>query len=320
MWTDRSTAENAERSRSSPSGRAPTFAELFDPDFLAALAPFSLHARRVARDGRPAEQVSRDRGFGLEFADFKSYVPGDDLRAIDWNIYRRLGRLFIRVFEEHRDLPVYLLIDRSSSMYLETPPRIGAGVRVALALASIALGQHDSVGLFSFSGVLNVDARAAAGKHRLVSFAERLAALDERDRTDLTGILGELAGHRLRQGLLVVVSDFFDPQGADEIARALALCRHRLLLVQLVRKTDADPTLHAEVHGDVRLRDCESGDAVDLTITPATLARYRQSYREFNDRLTEFATGHDAGFVRVDADEDVLDQLGGMFEAGRLTV
>ena len=299
---------------------APTFAELFDPDFLAALAPFSLHARRVARAGRPAEQVSRDRGFGLEFADFKSYVAGDDLRAIDWNIYRRLGRLFIRVFEEYRDLPVYLLIDRSSSMYLETPPRIGAGLRVALALASIALGQHDSVGLFSFSGVLNVDARAAAGKHRLVSFAERLAALDERDRTDLTGTLRELAGHRLRRGLLVVVSDFFDPQGADEIARALALCRHRLLLVQLVRKTDADPTLRPEMHGDVRLRDCESGDAVDLTITPARLARYRQSYQEFNDRLAEFATDYDAGLVRVDADEDVLDQLGGLFETGRLTV
>ena len=299
---------------------APTFAELFDPDFLAALGPFSLHARRVARDGRPADQVSRDRGFGLEFADFKSYVPGDDLRAIDWNIYPRLGRLFLRVFEERRDLPVYLLVDRSSSMYLETPPRIGAGLRVALALASIALGQHDSVGLFSFSGLLNIDAKAASGKHRLVSFAERLVALDERDRTDLAGALGELGGHRLRRGLLVVISDFFDPEGADEVSQALALCRHRLLLVQLVKKTDADPTLHADLHGDVRLLDCESGDAVDLTITPATLARYRQSYQEFNDRLAEFATDYDAGLVRVDADEDVLDQLGGLFETGRLTV
>ncbi len=300
--------------------QALSFAELFDPEFLTRLAPFSLHARRVARDGRPAEQTSRDRGFGLEFADFKSYVPGDDLRAIDWNVYRRLGRLFVRVFEERRDLPVYLLIDRSSSMYLETPPRIGAGLRVALALSSIALGQHDSVGLYSFSGVLSIDAKAAAGKHRLVTFAERLAALDERDRTDLAGTVRELAGHRLRRGLLVVISDFFDPRGAEEITRALALCRHRLLLVQLVKKTDADPTLHASLHGDVRLLDCESAEAVDLTITPAALARYRQSYQEFNDRLNRFANDHDAGLVPIDADEDVLDQLGGLFETGSLTV
>lgn len=299
---------------------APTFAELFDPDFLAALQPFSLHARRVARDGRPAEQTSRDRGFGLEFADFKSYVPGDDLRAIDWNIYRRLGRLFVRVFEERKDLPVYLLVDRSSSMYLEDPPRIGVALRAALALASIALGQHDSVGLFSFSGALNTDARATSGRHRLVSFAERLAALGERDRTDLTGALGELAGQRLRGGLLVVISDFFDPAGAEEIARALALCRHSLLLVQLVKKTDADPTLHPELHGDIRLLDCESGDAVDLTVTPATVARYRESYREFNERLARFAADYDAGLVRIDADEDVLDQLGVLFETGRLVV
>ena len=300
--------------------QAPTFAELFDPEFLAALAPFELHARRVARDGRPAEKTSRDRGFGLEFADFKSYVPGDDLRAIDWNIYRRLGRLFVRVFEEHRDLPVYLLVDRSSSMYLETPPRIGAGLRVALALAAIALGQHDSVGLYSFSGMLSIDAKAAAGKHRLVSFAERLAALDERDRTDLTGTIRELAGHRLRQGLLVVISDFFDPGGAEEIARALGESRHRLLLVQLVKKADADPTLHGDLHGDVRLLDCESAEAVDLTITPATLARYRQSYQEFNEALNRFASDYGVGIVRVDADEDVLDQLGVLFETGTLTV
>ena len=300
--------------------QALSFAELFDPEFLTRLAPFGLHARRVARDGRPAEQTSRDRGFGLEFADFKSYVPGDDLRAIDWNIYRRLGRLFLRVFEERRDLPVYLLVDRSSSMYLETPPRICAGLRVALALASIALTQHDSVGLYSFSGVLSIDARAAAGKHRLVTFAERLAALDERDRTDLTGTLREFAGHRLRRGLLVVISDFFDPQGADEISRALALCRHRLLLVQLVKKTDADPTLHANLHGDVRLLDCESSEAVDLTITPAALARYREAYQEFTDRLNRFANDHDVGIVRVDADEDVLDQLSDLFETGSLTV
>ena len=108
--------------------------------------------------------------------------------------------------------------------------------------------------------------------------------------------------------------------GADEIANALALCRHRLLLVQLVKRTDADPTRHADLHGDVRLRDCESGDAVDLTITPATLARYRDAYRAFNDRLTAFANDHDAGLVRIDADQDVLEQLGGLFESGRLTV
>ena len=90
--------------------------------------------------------------------------------------------------------------------------------------------------------------------------------------------------------------------------------------MQLVKKTDADPTRHADLHGDIRLLDCESGDAVDLTITPATLARYREAYRGFNDRLTRFATDYDAGLVRIDADEDVLDQLGGLFETGSLVV
>ena len=121
------------------------FDELFDADFLQALQQFSLRVGRVAPSGRLAEQKSRDRGIGLEFTDFKPYVPGDDLRSVDWNIYRRLGRLFVRVFEEQQDLPFYVLVDRSSSMYLENPPRINAALRTALALSSVALHNSDSV-------------------------------------------------------------------------------------------------------------------------------------------------------------------------------
>lgn len=300
--------------------RAPTFNELFDPDFLAALQRFSLRARRVPRSGRSADQASRDRGAGLEFADFKSYVPGDDLRAIDWNIYRRLGRLFVRVFEERRDLPVYLLIDRSSSMFLETPPRIRAGLRVALGLAAVALADHDSVALFSFSDKLTADTRAAAGKAGLARLAERLAAQHEQGGSALAAAAREFGQRRLRAGLLVIVSDFFDPIGVDAVADSLATSRHRLLLVQLAKAADADPTRIAALRGDVRLLDCETGEALDVNVTPAVLARYREAYGAFAKRLTTLATERGAGLLRVDVDDDVLGQLAPLFAGGALSV
>ncbi len=297
-----------------------TFDELFDPDFLVALAKFRLQARRVSRGGRHADQVSHDRGAGLEFADFRPYVPGDDLRAIDWNIYRRLSRLFVRVFEEHQDLPVYMLVDRSRSMYFEKPPRIDAGLRTAFGLASIALGQHDSVGLFSFSRELEIGVKLTSGKNQLMRFGRQLAEMQERSDTQLVTALRHLAGMRMRGGLLVVISDFFDPAGIDSVTDALKLSPHRLLLVQLSKEADADPSLLEELRGDVRLRDCETGDAIDVTIEPAIVARYREIHRHFNVRLTEFANRRGAGLLRLDSDGDVLEQLGGLFATGRLLV
>ena len=162
---------------------APPVEEFFDTEFLTALQGFSLWARRIMRGGPHAEQLSRDQGAGLEFADYKAYVPGDDTRAIDWNIYRRLGRVAVKVFEERQELPVYLLVDRSGSMYFEAAPKIGIALKVALALASISLSQHDSVGLFSFSDKLEMRLKVGSGSGRLMRIAERLAELEEQGGT-----------------------------------------------------------------------------------------------------------------------------------------
>ena len=107
--------------------------EIFDPAFLESLKALRFVARRVAAGGRFAEQRSKDLGSGIEFRDYRPYTAGDDFRSIDWNIYRRLGRVFLRLFEELEDLPLYLLPDVSDSMWLEEPPRARAGLRAAYA-------------------------------------------------------------------------------------------------------------------------------------------------------------------------------------------
>ncbi len=289
-----------------------TFEELFDAQFLESLKHLRLVAKRVPAGGRFAEQRSRDMGHGLEFRDFRPYSAGDDLRAVDWNIYRRLGRVFLRLFEELEDLPLYLLPDVSRSSYLEDEPRVRAGLRAALALTAISLGQHDTVGVFPFSDDLSVLIRPQSGKGRLMTYARRMAELEPGGATDIARSLKRFEGLRLRPGLCVIISDLFDPAGIDAVVEAMKRTRHRLLIVQLVKKADRDP----DVQGDLRLRDCESGEVEDVSVTKHVLDSYRAAYDRFETTLTEFARRRNAGLLRLDTDESVVPQLATLFETG----
>lgn len=289
---------------------------LVDAQFLASLESLKIVARRVAPRGRFAEQRSRDAGGGIEFKDYRPYVAGDDLRSIDWNIYRRLGRVFVRLFEELEDLPLYILPDVSKSAWIEEPPRAIAGLRAGLALASISLGQHDRVGVFPFDSDLRVLVRPQAGKGRILSLSERMSSIEPGGATDVARSLATFSAMNQRAGLLCVISDFFDPNGIDAVIEALRRVRHQLLLVQVTRASDREP----ELRGDLRLVDCESGLDADVSVTSAVLERYRAAYTQFASKLADFARERGAGLVRLDADQAVVPQLAALFEAGALRV
>ena len=293
-----------------------TTKELFDPAFLDAVSRFRILAKRVARGGVHAEQRSRHMGAGMEFRDYRGYAPGDDLRAIDWNIYRRLGRVFLRLFEEFEDLPVYLAPDISRSMFLGDRPRAHAGLQAAFALAAASLNHHDSVGLFPFADQMRVALQARSGRVRLMRMAEALASQQPGGTTNFKDSLGKFASMSMRPGLLIVVSDFFDPSGLDAVRESLSRQRHRLLLVQLCRKTDRNPDLA----GDLLLRDCEDGQEHDVSVTADVLAAYQRAYEGFEAQLHQIAMSQQAGLVRIDVDEPVVPQLSTLFETGAYTV
>lgn len=294
------------------------FDKLFDPGFLASLSHLSIEVQRVAAGGRYGERLSKTLGTGLEFRDYRAYSPGDDPRAIDWNIYRRLGRVFLRLYEEQQDLPLYLMPDVSASMFHEPEPRALTALRCTLALATISLSHHDSTALFPFAQQVEMRVKSMSGKASTMAFAEHLARLapPPQSGTNLSGALRRVADMNLRRGLLVVISDFFDPAGLEGVRVALRSIRHRLLFVQLVRATDANPDLD----GDVRLRDCETGDAAEITVTPHVLERYRDAYAAFTDELAALAKYYQGRVLRLDVEQDLVTQLNTLFEAGHLTV
>ena len=287
--------------------------QLLDADFIEAVHRLRIVARRVPRGGRYAEQISQDLGGGTDFRDFRPYSPGDDFRSIDWNIYRRLGKAFLRLYEELEDLPLYLMPDVSDSMFLEDPPRIVPALRSALALAAISLNQHDAVGVFPFADDTEVLMPPKSGFHQLTQLADRLVEVTSAGNTSLVNALQGLSRYQLRQGLLVIVSDFFDPAGIEDVLQALKRVRHRLLLIQLMRRSDR----HPDVSGDVRLIDCESQQPEDVSVTPNVIERYQAAYDRFQNSLTDFVKKRKAGLLQIDADQPIIPQLAELFEAGR---
>jgi uncharacterized protein (DUF58 family) len=291
---------------------------LLDPHFLEQAHALRIVARRVAPAGRWAEHRSRDRGQGMEFRDYRPYSPGDEMRSVDWNVYRRLGRVVIRLFEEMEDLPIYLMPDLSLSMWKEEPPRSVTAMKVVIALAAIGLDQHDRVGLFPFGEDLNTTIRPTSGRGRLSVIAEALtrigqSAAEAKTGTDLASSMAKLRGLGLREGLVVIVSDFFDPHGIDSMVTELKRTRHRPLLVAIARQQDREPRLR----GDIRVRDCETGAMQDVTVDSTILQKYRDAYDQHFDRLRDFARRRQGGFLSMDHDQDVMRQLADLFEGGR---
>lgn len=294
--------------------------ELFPPEFVAALGQLRIQARRVPPGGRHAEHHAREAGSGIEFRDYRAYSPGDDLRRVDWNLYRRFDRLFVRLLDEVRDLPAYVLLDMSDSMWLDgdgdAPRRADAARRVAGAIASVSLNQLDAVGVYPFGATLKDALRPVRTKkalHRVLAFLEGLSPAGE---TDFRASLGAFARMPMRHGLVVVVSDFFDERGVDAIRESFTGMRHRVVFVRLTAASDRDPRLT----GDRRLEDCESSRALDVTVTERVLARYREAYDRFGEGLGQVAASRGAAVAEIEVDKPILEQMGTLFQDGVLRV
>lgn len=287
--------------------------DLFPPSFVAGIRQLRIVSRHRLAGVEQGAHAARRAGTGLDFRDYRPYQPGDDLRRVDWNVYRRSRRLITRVYDEVERLAVHVLLDTSTSMYFENPPRADAARQVAVALAAAGLRQHDRVTVFPFGDGLSAPIRLRS-QPGLPALMRELAGLQPAGPMALTRAAAELGRMRLPLGLLVVVSDFFDPAGVEAVAAALGNLRHRLALVQIIRADDGNPRLS----GDVRVVDCETGVRREVEIDAAALAAYRSAYDRFHEALAAFAARRQAPLVQIDAGADVLNQLTSLFPGGVL--
>ena len=266
-----------------------------DAGTLRALDRLTLRLRRTLPGGDlPGARRARGGGESVEVADHRAYAPGDDLRRVDWAAYARSDRLSVRLGVAEREATVTLVLDRSRSMEFGEPvskARMAQSLAAALAWVAVQGGDHVAVAAVGDAVLAaNAPLRGRPGAHRAW---EQIAGLPVAATGDPNTLLA-LAG-RLRPGLCVLMSDFMSAADWSAPLAALRGAGCDLLLLQVLTPEVVEP----ELSGDLRLRDSESGGAVEVSITPAALQAYRRRLDVHTTGLRALAASHRATFVRV---------------------
>lgn len=260
--------------------------ELFDARFLRRLRSlfFKLHRRRQLQ--RHGNQATPAAGFTREFKDHRSYTPGDDFRVIDWRLFARLGKPFIRIFEEVQEFHVHLLVDRSRSMVEPYPEKRRAALQLTVALAYLALLSQHRVSILSLADGLRRETRPLKGQGHVHVLLEQLAALEFDGATDLVGAMRQFRPSRDRRGLVFVISDLFGraPETATEALLQATRWPAESHVIQVVHPRE----IHPDLEGEVRLVDVETGEARRCWLTRRELARYTEAFAAFQEDVRRF--------------------------------
>ncbi len=262
---------------------------LFDESFLKKIELLYLVSKKIFAGNLQATRRTKKLGAGIEVHDFRAYAAGDDLRHIDWNYYAGTRELLVRLFEEEEDLRIYLLVDVSPSMRIGDGEKLRYAKRVAAALAYIGLSNLDRVSVVPFGERLFDRLPASRGRSQIWKVFRFLDRDFPAASTDIGDAFKTFVSHTRRRGLVVVISDFFDPDGFVEGINLLRFHKFEPLVFQIYDEDDLNPALR----GDIELVDCETGDEVRVTVTPGLLARYREAHAEHLAALESYCRQKD---------------------------
>jgi uncharacterized protein (DUF58 family) len=283
-----------------PSAIDPT---VFDESFLRQLERLQLLMKRPVRGGLKGGRRSVKRGTSVEFADFRDYSLGDDLRQLDWNVLARLEKLFIKLYVEEEDITIHFLLDASASMVAGEPPKLLFAKRAAAALGYIGLASEDRVALTvlaSRAGRRQVALRGSGRVFRLLAALSSVSAAD--GPTDLVASARHAAAQLSGRGVIVLLSDLLDP-GADRVIRELAATGSEVIVLHILSPEELDPTLE----GDVRLVDVESGDGIDVTVDLATIDDYKVRLAAWQEGFADLAAKRGVSYVPISTDLPLAD-------------
>jgi uncharacterized protein (DUF58 family) len=278
--------------------------EEFTPEFIARLEQLRIKTRRDYAGMGKGSHLSPRRGSSLEFSDFRHYALGDDFRYIDWGLYGRTDKLYIKLFKEEEDLLTYIFLDASASMGFPANDRkYEVAVATALAVAYVALASGDRVMLRVLGGHGTASAPAFVyGRHRIVEIARILAARKPGEEVDFAPALAREMVSIRRAGKVFVISDFLAM--INSVERALGIFTAANMDVSAVQILGANELDGQGLQGDVEVVDAETGERLRVSIGPRERERHRQTLLRLSQEIRNFCfrsglryalytTGHD---------------------------
>lgn len=274
---------------------------LFDEKTLRKLDRLMLVANRVRAGAIKGERRSARRGTSIEFADYRNYVRGDDLRRLDWNIYARLQRPFIKLLEDEEDLAVHLLLDSSASMDW---PRSGSreqhkflyARRILAGLAYIGLGGGDRVSISALRQDGAFRWGPFRGRGHTIDLLGWLEKAYTRGQVNLNQSLRDYALRTTRAGLCVVLSDLMSPDGYEDGLKSLLARGYEVAVIQVLSPDEVNP----DMVGDLKLIDVETGIPQEVTIDAEMVKLYNQRLQAWQTEIGAYCTRRGIHYIAVE--------------------
>ena len=260
--------------------------QLLSPQFMGRLDQLDLISRKLLAGKMKGERRSKRQGQSVEFADYRNYTIGDDLRFIDWNIYARLDKLFLKLFLEEEDLSLYILLDVSKSCDFGNPNKAFYIKQVAAALAYIGLVNYNRVTVAAMSNTVVADTGSMRGRTKVAQMIDFIGKLKPDGSSDLATACKRFALTNRRKGVCLVLSDFFDKSGYENALRYVAGGNYDLFCVQILSPQEIEPDLQ----GDLRLKDIEDDDEAEVSITQPLIKQYKANLNAYCLGLKDFVT------------------------------
>jgi uncharacterized protein (DUF58 family) len=274
---------------------------LLSPQLLAQLERLELVSRKVFRGRMKGERKSKRKGQSVEFADFRQYVTGDDLRFIDWNLFARMERLYLKLFLEEEDLHFYALIDASASMEFGDPTKLQYAKQLAASLGFIGLCRADRVKIESLGTSSRKPGPVLRGRASLWRMQEYLAGIEAGENVSLLEGVKNFCLRNSGKGILVLISDLMDKEGYDKALRYLVAQQMDVYVLHVMCPEELDP----QVKGDLKLIDCEDEDVAEITVSRPLMDKYKRTLAAFVDGAREFCTRRGMSYLMVSTETPV---------------
>ncbi|MBM4100377.1 MAG: DUF58 domain-containing protein [Planctomycetes bacterium] len=272
---------------------------------MARIGQLDVVSRKIFSGKIQGERRSKRRGQSVEFADFRPYVHGDDLRFIDWNIFGRLDRLFLKIFLEEEDLSLLVAVDTSASMDWGDPNKLAYAQRLAMALGYVGLVNHNRVTMAAFGGEGGLRIlKNLRGRRRTSEMGRWLLDLQPGGANSFEESMKSLAVSRQGRGVMLVISDFLFKEGYEKGLRYVAGRGYDLWCLQTLAPQEIDPAAHG-LAGDWRLTDAEDRDEAEVTASAGLIDQYRANLGAWCAGLRDFAVRRSIMHLVVDTSTDV---------------
>ncbi|MHC4117687.1 MAG: DUF58 domain-containing protein [Planctomycetota bacterium] len=283
------------------SPKARRLTDLLDPAFMNRLDSLDVLSRKILQGKLHGERRSKRRGQSVEFADYRPYVAGDDLRFVDWNIYGRLEQLFLKLFLEEQDLTVHIVVDGSASMSLGEPSKELFIKKLTAALGYVSLVNNNRVTISFFADGVKGQLANMRGRNYLHKMAEYLLSTECEGFTDFDNSCRQLAAGRIGSGVMIVLSDFLFKDGYNSGLRRLIGNRYDVYAIQVLSAQELTPDLT----GELKLIDVEDTDVAEITVSAALVKYYKKNVTAYCNELRSFCTRRGAVYVLANSADSV---------------